>query len=1730
MKKRLISLLLAVLMVATMFSGMTVSASADANVTTVTLSSGDTVYGLCQKLGVDYNAYKNLIMALNGFTSEAQFSKLPIGGKIILPVSAAAAAALAGSGSATGTIVPTTGTVGTTAGTTPITSGSTTSLPAGDRVAYYLVSYTIKSGETISGIYANWGLSYKTYSAQILKLNNLANYNAIPAGKTLLLPTTSPAVPGASYYTVMAHTMKTGDSAYNIVCTDYGLNFNASQKMLQALNNRDNMGNFYVGESLYIPVAGIVSATTTVTPSTGSSTTTGTVTSGVNYNLVAQTPTNGSFIFEVDGNAVTSAAAGKTVKVVASPNAGYGVESVKVVKVGDAATSIPVNSDNSFTMPAYSVTVSVTFRQATAYKVNVDSAVNGSVAALVDNVRVDSAYTGSKVTIKTIPATGFMVDNVRVTYNDYRDTVAVENSVFTMPNFPVTVTATFKEDPNYDPSKGHSIYTDAVNGKIETFIGDAPVSTANVGDRITVKVTPHTNYTVENIKVYYADFSKTVDIEKGAFTMPDSPVTIVATIKATADARFDITKVANTEGYFALMVGEEEVSAANVGQEVQVVAGSDNPYFNWQPVVTKTGDSSTTVPVDENNVFIMPDFPVTVRLKFYQYHNIILDASNGTRGYFNVTAASNGMAIDRCGAGVELKVTVWGYDQYLYTPGSVILTYEDGSTYTVNGASFIMPDCDVKVRVNFNPVTSIYAHAISDPTGQGNEYYVGGVYLNDTDSGDQEVRAGIGGRVYVTPYPVLGYDVKDIYFSYYDVANNLIYGTPALDKDSGRYYFDMPETREGTQLELFVSFKEIPNYAIVLDYANDPYGDNTDKRRGSFSALTSLGIVSTAVENAKVTLLFSPTDGHKVDLSKVAIFDEKGNDVTTAVKFNRNDYSFFMPAYPVRVVAAFNSIDHKIIVSEIPLMADGTRPEGVLSVQLENGIKYTDDMLNINRELPTVVREGSLITVINQSRDGYILRTANPIVVTRVHGGADPVVTMIDDDRFTFQMPDDDVVITAYYIYDAYNIVAEESANGSFTVPKQAAWGDESKGNAEVVEITNIVPKPGFEFDWAQIKYIDASGTVVTKKLEGTSFSLTEAPQSEVIVTVVFKAKPNSLKIDYQFLDTPNPSNRYKVNLTVDGKYVSINRNEILDLTDYTTYFDTVDITSGGIETGKTVIITRDETAGVYDQNFKIANVLVYLNGNPIDVVVASGQYHFVMPSVANGDELIVRVTYEKLSTDKFSLVAVNTGMGEASVAFYDQYGTPIDKSNLNSKVYFEITPKAGSAVDSSFLPYIEYTDIDGALQSQTVTIDGAGYSFIAPAAMPQTGVTVKYKLIPASYSIVVKGYLNGSEFTDARFATAAPSTAQWGSSNVVSVKLPVDPGYAISSVTISYKDIAGTEVVDQPIALAADGSYQFSIPTATDSTVTVKATYVACSASISYVNMGNGSGVVQAITASNGSVVPEGGSVTVGDTFTLVPAADAGSEAIELSPGYYAAVLHGEDLDSATLLTDTAGVYTIPNGKIWVVYQIDKISYSFDVARYNEEGLDGVAGKVMITDGSYEISKAGKGDEVIVVPLPGYKVSYARINYYDSTSDLVYEECTIEDGCAKYTIGDIPTSVLHFQLVVEEDTNQLYHIMPSPQGTGHTANDIVFQSTIDSGETVSTEYYKTVTATITLSGGSTLDSVKILYKDFLGVDQTAAYTQTVGANPNEVIVSFGADIMPDVDSYVTFEYTVNLP
>lgn len=258
MKKKLISLLLAALLVAAL---LPVSAFAEPAVVVYALGSGDTVATLCQKHGVDYKQYRELLMALNTISNENEFANMAVGSHIVIPVSANAAASLANLGRA-GVIPGSAGTGASAPVSAPAGVGQAKDIVSGDAISCYVVSYTVKSGDTIINLYKSRNLDYKTFSNLILKLNKLSNFNNLKVGQTLLLPVTNLTGNDNVVYTIMSHTMKSGETVYGIVNGGYGMNYNANLDMLKTINAKDDLTRIKVGETLNIAVSGLIHPST----------------------------------------------------------------------------------------------------------------------------------------------------------------------------------------------------------------------------------------------------------------------------------------------------------------------------------------------------------------------------------------------------------------------------------------------------------------------------------------------------------------------------------------------------------------------------------------------------------------------------------------------------------------------------------------------------------------------------------------------------------------------------------------------------------------------------------------------------------------------------------------------------------------------------------------------------------------------------------------------------------------------------------------------------------------------------------------------------------------------------------------------------------------------------------------------------------------------------------------------------------------------------------------------------------------------------------------------------------------------------------------------------------------------------------------------------------------------------------------------------------------------------
>lgn len=491
-KKRLLSMLLCIVLVMSLFTGLEVSASAD-DVITHTAANGDYLFKVCKSYGLDYYQCKQAIMALNGFTSEQQLNKISVGQQIKLPASNAVAATVKAS-TVTTTTVATTTTIGGTTTTTTTTSAVSGAL-GGHNVAFYLVPHVVASGETLNGICNGLGTSYTANSAMILGMNGISNANNIKAGKNVYIPTKTAPVSGNGY-AVIEHTVSSGENLTSI-CSQYGVNYAANAQLISGLNAGKDVSRIYAGQKLYIPVA--TSGIGVVTPGISSPST---VAPGVQggYTISFDATNYGSPFATVDGAKVTAAKQGAKVQIVSNADAGYNIKSVSVMRLDTRANLLV--SENSFIMPASNVAVTVMYSPAMRLTKAVPA--NGRFSLLVNGSDESYANYGDVISVLPSPDSSYAV--AKVTYKKSADG-SNEKSVypdangdykFNMPNYPVTVTVTFVKASFY---KITTTKTGTGTGEVAYAYNGSTITKAAANTKVTVNLTPADGSIVRSVKV-----------------------------------------------------------------------------------------------------------------------------------------------------------------------------------------------------------------------------------------------------------------------------------------------------------------------------------------------------------------------------------------------------------------------------------------------------------------------------------------------------------------------------------------------------------------------------------------------------------------------------------------------------------------------------------------------------------------------------------------------------------------------------------------------------------------------------------------------------------------------------------------------------------------------------------------------------------------------------------------------------------------------------------------------------------------------------------------------------------------------------------------------------------------------------------------------------------------------------------------------------------------------------
>ena len=247
------------------------------------------------------------------------------------------------------------------------------------------------------------------------------------------------------------------------------------------------------------------------------------------------------------------------------------------------------------------------------YGITKSASTGGSYIVTVDSSEVTEAIKDTKVTITTVPEERYELEKITVTKTSNADDstteVTVTDNSFTMPDYPVTVSVTFKIK-TYEVT----LPTETIGYTVES----TQTSSVEHGSPYTFTVTINDGYIAsENFSVKANNNTLTVTDVSGnvyTFTIKNiteaQEITVIGVVK-----KYDVTKTETAGGSYTVTTDGSEVTEAIEDTKITIEAKPSEGYELNMVTVTKTGDSSTSVAV-VNNSFTMPNYPVTVNVTF----------------------------------------------------------------------------------------------------------------------------------------------------------------------------------------------------------------------------------------------------------------------------------------------------------------------------------------------------------------------------------------------------------------------------------------------------------------------------------------------------------------------------------------------------------------------------------------------------------------------------------------------------------------------------------------------------------------------------------------------------------------------------------------------------------------------------------------------------------------------------------------------------------------------------------------------------------------------------------------------------------------------------------------------------------------------------------------------------------------------------------------------------------
>ena len=285
---------------------------------------------------------------------------------------------------------------------------------------------------------------------------------------------------------------------------------------------------------------------------------------------------------------------GQRVTLTSRPDEDYALSEYIVARADNMEVKVDV-SGSSFIMPKFDVMVTAVFKP--SHKIEIDKDIKHGT------VRADrqKAVEGQSVKLEAQGEDDYVLDKYTVyRTGNVKDTIPVNKDVFQMPNFDVTVTATFRT--------ALKVSIDSVaNGTIS--VTDSLVKP---GQDVGIIVRPNKGYQLGDLQVIsQKDATESAPVsDDNMFQMLDTDVTVKATFVEATDY-YKVQPDTTVKGGHVLL----DQTEATRRETVKLDNAPEPGYQFKEYVIHQVGDTAVKVQA-LGNFFTMPDFDVEVSAVF----------------------------------------------------------------------------------------------------------------------------------------------------------------------------------------------------------------------------------------------------------------------------------------------------------------------------------------------------------------------------------------------------------------------------------------------------------------------------------------------------------------------------------------------------------------------------------------------------------------------------------------------------------------------------------------------------------------------------------------------------------------------------------------------------------------------------------------------------------------------------------------------------------------------------------------------------------------------------------------------------------------------------------------------------------------------------------------------------------------------------------------------------------